>query len=151
MLSYETLDAIADGYTPLLAIISLILIGSTALRLQWRFMAQQVLAFSALLGIVYGFMFVDRRLGLWSVFGLDYSTHTALALGLVVFICSSASNTRVFYMVSFIGYVFLMLYQHYHTLSDIVTTGIAVGVPMALVMAYLYRGVNRLKQSNSKA
>jgi hypothetical protein len=48
----------------------------------------------------------------------------------------------VLWIGSFAGYVLLMLYQRYHGISDIATTGAVVGVPVALAIAYLYRRTN---------
>lgn len=139
MLSYETLDTIADSYTPLLALISLALIVACLCRAQWRLAGLKIWALGVIALIAYGFMFLDNRLNIWSTFKLDYSTHTAVSLGLIIFLCFNASRLLAVWVVSFIGYALLMLYQGYHTIADIVTTGIVVGFPIAWIMTYLYK------------
>jgi hypothetical protein len=142
MPSYETLDAIADSYNPSLALISLALVAAGLLRAQWRVAGTRALAVAIVASVAYGLMFVDRRWNVWSAFGLDYSTHTALSLGLVIFLSFSAPRWIVLWTGSFAGYVLLMLYQRYHSISDIATTGAVVGVPVGLALAGLYRRTN---------
>jgi hypothetical protein len=139
MPSYETLDAIADSYTPSLALISLALIAAGLWRARWRLAGTRAVAFATVASVAYGLMFLDRHLSLWSAVGLDYSTHTAVSLGLVIFLVFSAPKLWVIWIGSFLGYVSLMLYQRYHTISDIATTSAVVGIPVGLAIAYLYR------------
>jgi hypothetical protein len=139
VLSYETLDAIADSYNPALLAISLAAIPIGRREGRWRRIGVRVAALGVVALLVYGLMFLDRRLDIWGAFGLDYSTHTALSLGLVIFLSFNARKLTVVWVGSFACYVLLMLYQRYHTIADIVTTGLVVGVPAALTMAYLTR------------
>jgi hypothetical protein len=137
MLSYETLDTIADAYTPLLAIVSLAFIITPLLKAQWCVAALRLLTVSALLAITYGLMLVDGRFNIWLTFGLDYSTHTAVALVLVAFLAANQPRLTVFWVGSLIAYLLLMLYQGYHTTSDIVVTAVVVVAPAWLVIARL--------------
>jgi hypothetical protein len=137
MPNYETLDRVADSYIPLLAIVSLGSIVVAAVKAEWRMAGLRLLTIGALLAIAYGLMLVDRRLSIWSRFGLDYSTHTAVALVLVAFLAASKPRLSPVWWSSLIAYVLLMLYQGYHTLSDIIVTGVVVVVvgPAWLVVA----------------
>lgn len=139
MFSYETLDAIADSYNPVLALASLAFIAASVFRAQWRLVVLRLSAFIVIVFVAYGLMFLDRRLNIWPAFGLDYSTHTAVALGLVLFLSFSIPRWAALWVCSFISYVLLMLYQRYHTITDITTTGLAVGVPMTLTLAFLHQ------------
>lgn len=139
MLSYETLDAIADSYNPALALVSLAFIAAGMFRTQWRLVTLRIAGFITIVSVAYGLMFLDRHLNIWPAFGLDYSTHTAVALGLVLFLSFSAPRWAALWFFSLISYVLLMLYQRYHTIADIITTGLAVGIPMALALAFLHR------------
>lgn len=139
MFSYETLDAIADSYNPALALASLAFIAASVFRAQWRLAVSRLSAFSAIVFIAYGLMFLDRSFNIWLTFGLDYSTHTAVAIGLVLFLLFNAPRSAALWVCSFISYVLLMLYQHYHTITDIATTGLAVGVPMTITLLSLHR------------
>ncbi len=138
MLSYETLDAIADSYIPSLAVIALVFIAASLFKSQWRQAGLRFAGFAAMVVIAYSLMFLDHRLNIWPAFGLDYSTHTAVALGLVLFHSFTIPRFTYAWIGSLVGYALLMLYQRYHTISDIVTTGIAVGVPMVLCLLALY-------------
>lgn len=149
MFSYETLDAIADSYNPALALVSLAFIAAGVFRVQWRLAVLRLSAFIVIVLVAYGLMFLDRRFNIWPSFGLDYSTHTAVALGLVLFLSFSAPRWAVIWICSFISYMLLMLYQRYHTIADIATTGLAVGVPMTLALVFLHqpRGVKTAVQA----
>ena len=137
--SYETLDAIADSYIPALALISLAVIAADAFRVQWRLVSLRIFAFLGIALIAYSLMFLDGRLDIWPAFGLDYSTHTAVASGLVLFLSFCVPRWTVFWIFSLISYALLMLYQRYHTIADIITTGLAVSIPMMLILSVLHR------------
>ncbi len=145
MLSYETLDAIADSYNPSLAVISLVFIAVSLFKSQWRQAGLRFAGFAMIAVIAYSLMLLDSRLNIWPAFGLDYSTHTAVALGLVLFLSFTIPRFVYFWFGSLVGYALLMLYQRYHTVSDIVMTGIAVGIPMMLCLMPLYRPWRRSK------
>lgn len=139
MPDYETLDTIADAYTPALALFSLIAIAISAIQGRWRTAALRLMTIFIFAIIAYGFMFIDSRLELWPRFALDYSTHTAVSLVLVIFLSVINKKLAAFWLISFLAYVLLMLYQQYHTIADIVTTAVAVIIPTWLVTAYFYR------------
>lgn len=136
--NYGTLDWIADAYTPLLAVIALVFIIIALFRSQWRLAGRRLLALAVVLSIAYGLMLLDGRFYLWPALGLDYSTHTAVAMVLVAFLLAEEPRLSVLWFGSLAGYALLMLYQGYHTFSDIAITGLAVIVPAWLVLAYLY-------------
>ena len=151
MLSYETLDAIADSYNPSLAFITIGFIGISLFKKQWRLFSTRVLSFIAVVFVAYGLMFLDARENIWGAAGLDYSTHTAVAIGLVAFLVINASSKRVaaIWMFSFLSYAILMMYQRYHTFTDIVTTAFAVGSPLIPTLLYLYRDFLNKKHKDS--
>jgi len=130
MLSYQTLDNIADAYIPALAILCLcLLIKHTPAREWQRFLREGGLFVMGLV-VAYTIMFVDNALLLWSQFNMDYTTHTAVALVLVVSLWVMMGPLRLFWLLSLLGYFLLMLYQQYHSVADIVTTVIVVGTLM---------------------
>lgn len=160
MPSYETLDTIADAYTPLLVIVSLAFIVVALFRAQWRVAGLRLLTVSVVVTIAYGLMFFDARFNIWSTFGLDYSTHTAVALVLVAFLTANRPRLTVLWVGSLIAYVLLMLYQGYHTVSDITVTAAVVIVPTWLVVARLCihwpfatanKPLNRTRKSSTPA
>jgi len=137
MLSYETLDTIADAYIPLLALVCLALLVGALFKSQWRLTGLRFLVICALLSIAYGLMWFDSQFKLWPLFGLDYSTHTAVALVLVVFLAANMTRLAAFWVGSLVLYALLMLYQGYHTVSDIVVTAFVVFIPAWLIVARL--------------
>ena len=137
MLSYEILDTIADSVNPALFLITLIVIGKTMVSRRWRLAGMQVLSMLAGLFFAYGLMMTDNRLKIWPAFGLDYSTHTAVAILLVVFLTIYVKKFTTLWIGILLAYFVLILYQKYHSLSDILTTSLAVTAPIALAMWYL--------------
>jgi hypothetical protein len=142
MISYETLDRIADAYIPLLALASVIAIGANIVSSRWRLAGSRVLSVGIGLFIAYGLMFLDHQLNLWPAVGLDYSTHTAVSLVFVGFLALEIRRWAILWTGSFAGYLLLMMYQGYHTGLDIVSTSAAVGIPVVWVLGYVRRRQN---------
>jgi len=128
MLDYATLDAIADSYNPLLLLLSLLYIGAAYFKGHWKMGGRRAVGFAVVVLVAYGLMFADKRYGLWEGLGLDYSTHTATSIGMVLFLSyfTSKLSVSVGLGASFILYAGLMLYQRYHSFLDILTTGVIV-------------------------
>lgn len=137
MPSYETLDAIADSYNPLLLVISIGVIGIALYTRRWRLALMMALTIVVGAAIAYGVEYFDHALQIWPRFGLDYSTHTATAVVLVVFLSMNARRLIVLWVGSLHAYFGLMLYQRYHTVGDILTTLLAVVMPIVLATWYL--------------
>lgn len=121
----QSLAIIADLYNPVLLIISLFVcvqMWKQGHRLYWSHLA--VAAF-----VVYIVMFLDKWLGIWAHLHLDYSTHTAAALGMIMFISAKQSmQVKATLGISLIIYVAIMNFLNYHSLADMVTTAIFIGV-----------------------
>jgi hypothetical protein len=83
-----------------------------------------ILIFGLLLA--YGLMFIDARYQIWPTLGLDYSTHTAVALVMIIFLCIAVRKYALVWAGSLMCYFLLMLYQEYHSIADIITTGLVV-------------------------
>ena len=126
MLSYETLDSIADAYIPLLGAVAIAFIAVALIRKEWQLAVRRFLSLLSGLVIAYGFMFIDKALQIWSRFGMDYSTHTAVALVLVTLLVFCSRRFSPLWLASLIAYALLMLYQQYHTVADITSTATVV-------------------------
>ena len=129
-----------DTYTPVLLVLAF-----ASIAMQWRkgnkFHGFVLVYFVV---IVYGWMFVDKHFQLWSSMGLDYSTHTAAALSLVVF--NSFYKTiahKLLLAASLIAYGCLMFILQYHSWSDMFSTACAIGV-------FLFAGIFFLKKINAR-
>lgn len=150
MPSFETLDAIADAYTPLLGVLSIAVIAVGGFRKQWRLTGRRLLVFAVALVLTYGLMILDARYQLWPALGLDYSTHTALALTLAIFLAMSTPRLKSVWYGSLVCYVLLMLYQGYHSLADILATAVVVGIPMVAAAQALLRPSGALQLQDKR-
>jgi hypothetical protein len=129
--SYETLDSIADAYIPILSGLFLVgLVGKLYKNItSYRFMLVKFSYLIVLLIISYGIMFFDNATKLFPLLGLDYSTHTAVALSLVYALCLLLANRwKKIIVSSMLMYAGLMLYQGYHTMVDMVVTAAVISM-----------------------
>lgn len=132
-MSYETLDVIADAYNSLL-LLSLALFCLFQTQKQ-EFGLRTALSYAVelflYLSVVYGLKYLDDRFGLWPSLGWDYSTHTAFALAMVwpLWLYLKAP-LRWVWPFSFVMYAMLMMYQGYHTFTDILSTAVVIGILM---------------------
>ncbi|WP_334428536.1 hypothetical protein [Vibrio alginolyticus] len=135
-MTYQQLDVIADSYVPLLGILSLLWFvrkgGSSGVRSAF---IDVVTTFFGVL-YIYTLMFADKYLSAFASIGLDYSTHTALALVFVVTLSFTGKAVRFITILSMLSYCLLMLYQGYHTVADIILTGLLV-LPVLVWLKYL--------------
>ncbi len=144
-MSYETLDNIADAYIPLLLFLSVMAV-IHASKKQPKPLAVSFINLGLLLMmlmIAYGFMFLDKALVLWYKMGLDYSTHTAVSLCFVLYLCLWVPRLRGLLVTSFFVYIGLMLYQEYHVLMDILSTLVVV-FPCMSAIIYWYSMTTKL-------
>ena len=126
MLSYETLDSIADSVNPLLIVTTLLLPWIPGIKGKVR-PSRWFTAFVGATVVVYGFMFVYKMRHLWSWWGGTYSTHSAVTIAIVALWFFASAVWFATGIVIFFLYAMLMVYQHYHTWSDILSTVVVVG------------------------
>lgn len=129
-MTYEQWDMIADSYTPLLFVLYIVF---SIIYFRAGDRAAPLKGFVGIL-ICYAIMIADNFFGIWKVFSLDYSTHSAVAFALVYFHLHRRkllSPSAIAFSTSLILYYALMLYQQYHTAVDIVSTLVIV-VPLVL-------------------
>jgi hypothetical protein len=146
LFSYETLDAIADTYIPILALVSFVSLGKTIISSQWRLLTIHSALLVAGILLAYGLMLLDIFAGIWPVLGLDYSTHTAVALVLVCYLAVVFRKYFAIWIGSSIAYFLLMLYQGYHTVADIGTTILAVSLLFYPIVFLCIRENNRAER-----
>lgn len=130
------LVVIATAYIPLLGLDCLARL-IQALRYHGKScLRARILVLLAGLVIAYGLGLIDGILQLWPAAGLDYSTHTAVALVLGLFLFASRSKGRLLWLVSLPFYGALMIHLEYHSLADEVTTAVTVAT---FYFPFLYR------------
>lgn len=134
MTTYEVIDAICDSVNPILFLAS---IGVLSYFLFKRnYMNSVFVSLGILYGLLvtYGVLFIDKKMHFWEGIGMDYSTHTAFAFAMCSVI-GFFTKKPVIMSVILAVYVMAMLYQKYHTVSDIATTLLALS---ALILPFLY-------------
>jgi hypothetical protein len=126
----QILAIIADAYNPILLVVSILICVQ-----MWKQGYQ--LYFTRLLGavlVVYSVMFIDMWLGIWPHVGLDYSTHTATSLAMVIFIAQNKSiKIKITLGLSLLIYGAIMKFLNYHSWLDMVTTATVIGLMVNLV------------------
>ena len=136
-MSFEQWAFIADLYTPMIVVmcvICMVLLGREQGLRSGLFALSGVLLSTAFIYVV---MFLDNSVGIWFAFNLDYSTHTAIALVFIGYFLVYRSKLRGVMVLSLVGYAALMMYQKYHTLTDIITTTVCV-MPVILLCQYKF-------------
>jgi len=129
------LAIVADLYTPLLGLYYLRNVTRADLG------SKRVLFYLVVfnLAIAWGGMLADRAGHIWPSWSLDYSTHTAVALALVISLSLSRPAQSVYWAASMFAYAGLMIMLGYHSAADIMTTALATGVLMCAVSMRHYR------------
>jgi hypothetical protein len=150
-MDYETLDTVADLYVPFLAVLCGVVIGKRAWSHDWGKAKMAILFFIYGLVVTYGLMLLDDWFELWPKAGLDYSTHTAIAICLAAVLMFLVQSLSWLLGLSLVGYGLLMLYQNYHTVADILTTSIAVCIfifPMSYALWSRHVAANQAPQDD---
>lgn len=132
MLSYHTLDMIADSINPLLGVVALVLPWIRRGRPTRQALALDGLTGAAVL-IAYLLQAVDSALGMWPRAGLDFSTHTAVFVGIASSIWQHGRFWR--WAIAGLGFAYatLMRIQEYHSVLDIVST-VAATLPLLVLL-----------------
>ncbi len=131
------MDIIADLINPLLG--CFIIAGPLILwRVKhahsrpWMFWGASLLA----VAMVYVLTFIDRYFQLWSKFGLNFSTHTALAVSLVTSLGILYRRSLFFLVPLLFFYIWLMLRLGYHSALDVIAAAV-ISVPITLMSHWL--------------
>ena len=138
MPDFQTLDNIADAYTPALLATCLLLLLQSCMQKNWPHVIKQVSLLACGLGLTYTTMLLDHTFNIWPSLNMDYSTHSAIALALSVFLIYNLPAMTLFWLSALIAYFLLMLYQQYHSLSDIVTTCLFISTCLLPISHKLY-------------
>lgn len=134
-------DLIADAVNPILA---LCLIGYLFVQTRRRQISLNFWV-AAFLGValVYVLRTVDRRADLWEQIGGDYSTHSAVAMAMIIPLIFLQRRLWPILVGVLVCYAALMIVLGFHTLLDIATTLLVVAPLVALIHLALLRGGTR--------
>jgi hypothetical protein len=89
----------------------------------------------ASVALIYLLGAIEKSLGLWAAMGLDYSTHTAVCVAIIVSLWWIDRRARIPATLIGLLYAGLMLYQKYHSVGDIATTAAIIVGSSYLVCA----------------
>jgi hypothetical protein len=136
MTTYEKLDWIADSVIPTLSVLALILPWLPRYRAAipgWKRVLCTVLG----VALAYAVMFLDMRTGAWAAISLDYSTHSATCVALLVSLSYLSRRWLVAAIAIGVAYAALMIYQHYHTIADILAAAAPIGLASWLIWRWV--------------
>lgn len=126
MLTDAELDGIADAIDPLLLFFTIVAPQLLFSHLRKDQSLRFYRAAGAGLGNVYLWQWLDNQFRFWPSLGLDYSTHTAFAVTLIVSLSVLRRNWLWGLVPLLLVYAMLMKYLHYHTLLDMITTALII-------------------------
>ena len=122
-MDHQLLDAIADAINPSLLVLALVGPWIQTRKPPWVLWGRTFLS----LAVVYAIQFADHQFMLWPRLGLDYSTHTAFAVAVIVSLGAFDKRWFVVLLPVLVVYAGLMMYLGYHSLADILTAALVIG------------------------
>lgn len=138
MTNYEVLDLVADSYNRVLGLLWLATMAIAMWQRAWRCTLYRAIFGTALVSVARLLEIADWYSGAFPGAGLDYSSHTAIALGMVVYLAVVWKQHWIWWWTSMACYLGLVLYQRYHTLDDVIVTAI-VSAPLIAAFAWAFR------------
>jgi hypothetical protein len=150
MTTYEIFDHIADSVNPVLGLIALswawIARGRGSLGVGVRAGVLGNVATLVSVAIVYLVGALEKGAGLWAAMGLDYSTHTAVCVAIIVSLWWIDRRAGILATALGVLYAGLMLYQKYHSVGDIAATAVVIAGSSFLVCVGVarFRSVKRI-------
>ena len=141
--TYRLLDAVADAFNPLLALLGLAAPFLGRSRPRGSTFAYFLVA-GLSLGVVYLVRALDERHGLWSAVGLDYSTHSAFATAIVVAMAAFRRRWWAPLVLALAAYFALELAMGYHDVLDILSSSALVAIAAGLAHVAVTRSLAAL-------
>jgi hypothetical protein len=129
MIDTQTWALIADIYTPLLVF----MVFYYFIKISKALQKQQATAIVSAIAVVYLLMFIDAYFSIWLSLGMDYSTHTAIALVFVVVLSYRSLLHLIIASLSLVLYGLLMRYLSYHSIADVLST-VLVLLPIFILL-----------------
>ncbi len=142
--TYRILDAVADSFNPLLALLALTIPFLHKPRNLRTTIAYYISA-GAAIGFVYLVRAIDNHYQLWPSLGLDYSTHSAFAASLAVSIAAFKQRWLTPLALAALAYFALELFMRYHGIADILSSASLAAVAALLIHLAVMRAFLRRK------
>lgn len=145
--TWPALDPWADAVNPLLGAV-LFLQAVAAFRAARRREAFGLpITVVVVLGVAYGLAYFDRTLGVFALFGLDFSTHGAVHLAAWAALLVWHPGRWPWALAVTLAYHTLMAAQGYHTAYDLLATAAVVGLPLTVLATALRPAARRRADS----
>ena len=134
-MDFETLDFIADCCNPILVFALLCYISQALFKRDFQEAVLYFVSASVFLCVIYAVGWIDHVFQLWPSTSLDYSHHTTFAVAVI----ASFNKHILVWVLSLFAYIFLMLYQQYHSVEDIVSSALSVLIIISPLRVYFSR------------
>jgi len=132
-LRWPALDPYADAVNPLLGVLLSGLVVAAWRGGRGREALGLPITLVLCLSVAYGLAYLDRALGVFPLFGLDFSTHGAVHLAAWATLLVWHPARWPWALAVTLAYHALMAAQGYHTTYDLLATAAVVGLPLALL------------------
>ncbi|WP_334132665.1 hypothetical protein [Silanimonas lenta] len=130
---WPAVDPLADAVNPALGLLLFWLALAAWRAGRCREVVGLPLTLVAMLCVAYALAYFDRALGIFGLFGLDFSTHGAVHLAAWTALLVWQPWRWPWALAVTLAYHALMLAQGYHTIHDLLATAAVVGLPLALL------------------
>lgn len=143
---WPSIDPVADAVNPALGVLLLgvVIAAWRAGRRREAFGLPITLVLC--LSVAYGLAYLDRALGVFPLFGLDFSTHGAVHLAAWAALLVWHPRRWPWAFAVTLAYHALMAVQGYHTTYDLLATAAVVGLPLT-VLGTALRPVARRREA----
>jgi hypothetical protein len=145
--TWPWLDPVADAVNPLLGLVLFGLAVQAWRGGQRRAALGLPITLVLCLAQAYGLAYLDRALGVFALFGLDFSTHGAVHLAAWAALLVWHPRGWPWALAVTLAYHALMAAQGYHTAFDLLGTAAVVGLPLSLLGTALRPAARRRADS----
>ena len=136
-ITWPALDPVADAVNPTLGL-ALFALAVMAYRAGHRREALGLpITVIVMLSVAYGLAYLDRVLGVFALFGLDFSTHGAVHLAAWAALLVWRPRLWAWALGVTLAYHALMAAQGYHSAFDLLATAAVVALPLTLLATAL--------------
>lgn len=136
-ITWPALDPVADAVNPTLGL-ALFALAVMAYRAGHRREALGLpITVIVILSVAYGLAYLDRVLGVFALFGLDFSTHGAVHLAAWAALLVWRPRLWAWALGVTLAYHAFMTAQGYHSAFDLLATAAVVALPLTLLATAL--------------